>query len=176
MSEFEKVPSNPSSSCQQNQDSPSIQPEDTSKTRETHTEEEKGDREKKRIAELVGQLQAMSEYVKERGGRPLSEEVTKAKSLSTQLARLGYRPRKFGLSPRQLGLNPKASKPPRPTTAQFEEWKSWARVCILRSGSLSAWELQFIESIVKQIDRGRGLSEKQDFRFGQIYEKVYGHG
>lgn len=165
-----KIDLEPSSSlltkCQtQNQVSPGIQPEDTNrKPRETHTEEEKGSRERKQklIANLVGQLEAMSEYVKERGGTPLQAEVHKARSLIGQLGRLGYRPRKIGLSMRQLGLNPKAAKArPTPMTYQIEEWQAWLGTCRLYSGCLSAWELDFITDIGKRLERGQGLTDKQ---------------
>lgn len=44
--------------------------------------------------------------------------------------------------------------------------------CESRESRLSEWEAGFIDSISKQIERGRTLTEKQDETLNRIWDKV----
>lgn len=44
--------------------------------------------------------------------------------------------------------------------------------CEARSERCSDWELQFLDSIRRQLEEGRRLSQKQEDRLSEIWEKV----
>ena len=48
--------------------------------------------------------------------------------------------------------------------------------CEARESRLSEWEAGFIDSLSKQIERGRSLTEKQDETLNKIWDKVTENG
>ena len=48
--------------------------------------------------------------------------------------------------------------------------------CEARESRLSEWEAGFIDSLSKQIERGRDLTEKQDETLNRIWDKVTENG
>ena len=48
--------------------------------------------------------------------------------------------------------------------------------CEARKSRLSEWEAGFIDSLSKQIERGRSLTEKQDETLNKIWDKVTENG
>jgi hypothetical protein len=46
--------------------------------------------------------------------------------------------------------------------------------CENREGKLSDWERGFIDSLRRQIESGAALSEKQDEKLNEIWERVTG--
>lgn len=48
--------------------------------------------------------------------------------------------------------------------------------CEARESRLSEWERGFIDSISKQVDQGRSLTEKQDETLNKIWDRVTENG
>ena len=48
--------------------------------------------------------------------------------------------------------------------------------CEARESRLTEWEQGFIDSLSKQIERGRSLTEKQDETLNKIWDKVTENG
>ena len=48
--------------------------------------------------------------------------------------------------------------------------------CDARESRLSEWEGQFIDSIRRQLERGRALTERQDESLAKIWEKATERG
>ena len=48
--------------------------------------------------------------------------------------------------------------------------------CEARESRLSEWEAGFIDSISKQVEKGRSLTDKQDETLNRIWEKVTENG
>ena len=44
--------------------------------------------------------------------------------------------------------------------------------CEARESRLTEWEASFIDSLSKQLDRGRSLTEKQDETLNRIWDKA----
>jgi hypothetical protein len=52
---------------------------------------------------------------------------------------------------------------------QKELHLSWAELCKSHGVNLTKWELDFVESIIDQLEKGRYLSERQ----AEILERIY---
>ena len=48
--------------------------------------------------------------------------------------------------------------------------------CEARESRLTEWEASFIDSLSKQLERGRSLTEKQDETLNRIWDKVTENG
>ena len=48
--------------------------------------------------------------------------------------------------------------------------------CEARESRLTEWEAGFIDSLSKQLDRGRSLTEKQDETLNRIWDKATENG
>lgn len=68
----------------------------------------------------------------------------------------------MGLIPKQSGVDREALR-----TLHL----SWLDQIADHTGTLSAWELQFVESVTEQLADGRYLSEKQARIIERLYEE-----
>ena len=54
----------------------------------------------------------------------------------------------------------------------MDEWLQMIEDCEKRESKLTAWEVEFIQSLRERIDSDKPLSEKQDILLNEIWERV----
>jgi hypothetical protein len=68
-----------------------------------------------------------------------------------------------------MSLINRGEKKPWRDDDRLELWRGWADQIQMYGEKLSVWEEEFVESVVSQLDQGRGLSERQ----AEILERIY---
>jgi len=57
-----------------------------------------------------------------------------------------------------------------------EEWETLIEDCENREENLTDWERGFIDNIKRQVLAGHGLSQKQETRLNEIWDRVTSKG